>query len=327
MSAPEMKPKKAPAPLPHSGLGLVCALFLLSWLLHGLGILSLSLWSPGLKQELAKKLSPSSPVSLKIHTPDAQATQLKALVEAVQEKTAEKPDPAKVRAGQVDHHTLKETQPAYRPDRRKALHPGQVQQRLPQPQRATSPTASAPQASELAANPRQAQTSSASSQPGLAILSSPKITARDRALLPQRQQARNRYEQLLNQSIATMGSEVEQGYQDYLNEDIELGKTIDLNTQEYRYIGYFTNLRKAIELTWNYPSSALHRGLDGNVFLRFTITADGKVSHILVLNSSGHYVLDHAVVDAIQLAAPFAPLPEGFGKKIDIKGTFRYILN
>lgn len=140
---------------------------------------------------------------------------------------------------------------------------------------------------------------------------------------------KNAYENLLAQSMKKMENKQEQaGYADYINDKIEEGDTIDLNTHEYRFIGYFTGLRKAIELVWVYPSEAAHRGVYGQVNLKFIIEANGKVSKIQVVESSGHAVLDQAIVDAIRLASPFAPLPKGFQKdKLIVKGNFTYVLN
>jgi protein TonB len=138
---------------------------------------------------------------------------------------------------------------------------------------------------------------------------------------------RNAYEKLLNNSFQEMQGEVDAGYQDFVDDKIADGDRIDLNTKEYRYIGYFTTLRKSIELVWNYPASAARKGLQGTVQLEFAIAADGTVSQIKVLNSSGYYILDRAIVEALKLASPFAPLPVGFGKKrIVITGAFNYVL-
>ena len=43
------------------------------------------------------------------------------------------------------------------------------------------------------------------------------------------------------------------GYQDFIDESIDLGEAVDINTAEYRYVGYFSSMRKSIELVWNYP--------------------------------------------------------------------------
>lgn len=137
------------------------------------------------------------------------------------------------------------------------------------------------------------------------------------------------YGKLLSLSRQQMASKQQkQGYQDYLNDKVQEAEAIDLNTQNYRYIGYFTNMRKAIELVWTYPVRAARRGIYGKVRILFTILENGKVSEINVLDSSGHKILDHAIVDAIKLASPFAPLPENMSKNhLNVSGTFNYVLN
>jgi protein TonB len=139
---------------------------------------------------------------------------------------------------------------------------------------------------------------------------------------------RNAYENLLNSSMAAMQGQIDAGYQEYVDEKATEGDHIDLNTQEYRYVGYFTTLRKSIELVWNYPLSAVRKGLQGTVNLEFTIHENGEVTQIKVLKTSGYQILDKAIVDAIKLASPFAPLPAGFGKKkLVITGAFNYVLS
>ncbi len=118
------------------------------------------------------------------------------------------------------------------------------------------------------------------------------------------------------------------GYQEYLDDEIAIGDRIDINTTNYRYMGYFTNMRKAIELVWNYPSEAARRSMQGEVGVEFMIRKSGKIARVKVIKSSGYRILDEAIVEALKLAAPFSPLPEGFGKeKILVTGSFRYILS
>ncbi len=143
-----------------------------------------------------------------------------------------------------------------------------------------------------------------------------------------RNEGENGYEKLLASSSEMIEkNEMHEGYVDYLDDLIEEGETLDLNTQEYRFIGYFTGLRKAIELVWTYPSEAAHRGLHGQVLVKFVIAANGSVPKVQVLQSSGYAVLDQAIVDAIRVASPFAPLPKGFQKDhLVVKGAFSYVL-
>lgn len=140
--------------------------------------------------------------------------------------------------------------------------------------------------------------------------------------------ARNGYESLVAEASEKLAeSEMNQGYMDHLSDMVEEGETIDMNTREYRFIGYFTGLRKAIELVWNYPMEAARRGITGNVHVKFIILSDGKLAKIQVLESSGHNMLDSAIVDAIRSAAPYAPLPKSFHKdRLVVSGMFNYVL-
>ena len=137
---------------------------------------------------------------------------------------------------------------------------------------------------------------------------------------------RNKYESLMPQSIELADSRAA-GYQDYIDEKLEIADSIDLNTTDYRFIGYFSNLRKAFEMVWRYPSEAARRGLQGSVSVRFTILKSGKLKYAKVVDSSGYPILDDAVIEALELAAPYDPLPDGFDKdKLTITGSFRYVL-
>ncbi len=57
----------------------------------------------------------------------------------------------------------------------------------------------------------------------------------------------------------------------------------------------------------NYPSEARARRLNGSLRLLVTITADGALHEVRVLETSGHRVLDEAALHIVRLAAPYAP--------------------
>lgn len=140
--------------------------------------------------------------------------------------------------------------------------------------------------------------------------------------------ARNPYEQFLANSFQGLQGQVDQGYQDYIEGDIEEGDRIDLNTKSYRYIGYFSNIRQAVELVWVYPSEAARKGIQGVVNVEFTIERDGSVSRVKVLKSSHSALLDDAIVQALREASPFPPLPETIKKEsLTITGAFSYVLS
>ena len=136
------------------------------------------------------------------------------------------------------------------------------------------------------------------------------------------------YKKLLKGSLSSVNEQIALGYQDYIEEDIEASNTIDLNTQEYRYIGYFTNLRKSIELVWTYPSNAVRNRIYGKVSVLFVIKKSGQIRLVKILKSSGYEILDDSIVSTIKLASPFAPLPRKFPhEELKITGNFNYILH
>ncbi len=248
--------------------------------------------------------------------------ELKKLLETPQAPT-EAPKEADY-LGTVDHIAKKETRIADKIPRPKAADAGQkgkpdandkpkvAEQKPPKepPKKDQKPLPPSEPTLPTPKNPAEVR----STQGGLAFGSAPR-------------KPRNEYEALLPSQINDLAGQVDAGYQDFVDDKVQEGDRIDINTTEYRFIGYFTNLRKAIELVWNYPMEASRRGMQGEVGLEFTIAKDGTATRVRVIKSSGYEILDTAIVEAIKLASPFAPLPDGFKKqKITVTGSFRYIL-
>lgn len=108
----------------------------------------------------------------------------------------------------------------------------------------------------------------------------------------------------------------------------EQGKTLNLNTSELRYANYLINMKRRIELYWEYPEVASRSGWHGRLFINFTIKKDGALGDITLAKSSGYPVLDDAAITALKLAAPFSAFPENFGiEQINIKGQFEYAIS
>lgn len=78
-------------------------------------------------------------------------------------------------------------------------------------------------------------------------------------------------------------------------------------TPEFAY--YLEAWRRKVERVGNlnYPREARSRGLSGSLRLLVTITADGALRDVRVLETSGHRTLDEAAVHIVRLAAPYAP--------------------
>jgi protein TonB len=60
----------------------------------------------------------------------------------------------------------------------------------------------------------------------------------------------------------------------------------------------------------NYPDKARRNKLEGQLILQVSLQPDGSTDDIKILKSSGHKVLDDAAIRIVELAAPFAPVPD-----------------
>ncbi len=82
-----------------------------------------------------------------------------------------------------------------------------------------------------------------------------------------------------------------------------------VNTHRRAYAGYLHEWREQVERVGNlhFPDEAARRNAWGNVTVEVALDADGSLADVRILRSSGHRVLDDAVLRILGLAAPFAP--------------------
>jgi protein TonB len=94
-------------------------------------------------------------------------------------------------------------------------------------------------------------------------------------------------------------------------------KVISARTREHKYAAYMEAWRRKVERigNLNFPEEARKAGLTGELLLDVALNADGTVRDITVLRSSGSKVLDQAATRIVHLVAPYAPFPEGSGKR------------
>lgn len=103
---------------------------------------------------------------------------------------------------------------------------------------------------------------------------------------------------------------------------------IQLDTKNPQYVTYFTSIKRAIEVVWQYPPLALRYGLQGRLLLEFSILGNGDLESAKIVRSSGSNVLDDEALRAVKAAAPFGPIPPWLGKnRIDIIASFEYLDN
>lgn len=89
-------------------------------------------------------------------------------------------------------------------------------------------------------------------------------------------------------------------------------------SEEYK--SYMKNLRKSIKKNWNPPRGDNSK----STVLLFKLSKDGQLSDCKVNQSSGDEVFDKSAVEAVEKAAPFAPLPEIAPEYTDVLFTFDY---
>jgi TonB family protein len=84
---------------------------------------------------------------------------------------------------------------------------------------------------------------------------------------------------------------------------------------------YLASVQQKIWILWN---QQMRGGTNQEVLVSFTILADGQVTDVRVLQSSGVFLFDQAAQRAINLAAPFTPLPKTYGtNRYTIQAVFK----
>lgn len=84
---------------------------------------------------------------------------------------------------------------------------------------------------------------------------------------------------------------------------------------------YMRELQRRIKMNWDPPKGNESK----RVVLLFKIAKDGRLLSVRVFKSSGVPGSDRAALNAVELTAPFRPLPAEFrGSSIDIQFTFDY---
>ena len=110
-----------------------------------------------------------------------------------------------------------------------------------------------------------------------------------------------------------------------LLEDSDDNEPISLDTKEVKYADYFARIKHQIERVWIYPSTAVERGISGDLSLTFRISKDGNLIGVRLVEQSGYEILDVAALKAVKEAAPFYPFPKNIQRdKLTILANFVY---
>lgn len=73
---------------------------------------------------------------------------------------------------------------------------------------------------------------------------------------------------------------------------------------------YRLTLSRLIDASKDYPRRAQRRNIEGKAIVSFIVLRDGTVEQIRIIDSTGHQMLDKAVVQAIEAVSGKLPLPE-----------------
>lgn len=121
--------------------------------------------------------------------------------------------------------------------------------------------------------------------------------------------------------------QIERKFSQSFPKNVPKGDVISLNTKSYKYISYFTHIKRKIELVWEYPRAAAEMGQEGRLTLRFTILKDGRLAGVWLVQSSGYRLLDEEAIRAVKEAAPFNPIPDRLKQDhLNIIANFTYTL-
>jgi len=121
--------------------------------------------------------------------------------------------------------------------------------------------------------------------------------------------------------------QIERKFSSTYPKNINKGNSISLNTREFKYISYFSHIKRKIELVWEYPRLAAMRNQEGSLLLKFIILKNGTLKGVYLLQSSGYRLLDNEALRAVKDAAPFNPIPDRLKTShLNITATFNYSL-
>jgi TonB family protein len=103
--------------------------------------------------------------------------------------------------------------------------------------------------------------------------------------------------------------------------------TVDLSTQQFKYVDYFAVLKRIIKMQWIYPLRAQLNKMEGVTQLIFSIDEKGELLAIRLTKPSGRKILDQSALLAIRQSVPFPPLPNEWDlEKLNIVVNFEYVL-
>jgi len=83
----------------------------------------------------------------------------------------------------------------------------------------------------------------------------------------------------------------------------------------FGYPYYFNMLKSGLFEAWLYPSEAASDGKLLRAMVALVINRDGSINSVRLEKASSNEVFDRSIIRAVEVAAPFPPLPDGYKGK------------
>lgn len=126
-------------------------------------------------------------------------------------------------------------------------------------------------------------------------------------------------EQLLEQQLemARLAAEIERRQAQYAKRPKR--KFVSASTQEYAYAQYLKAWVERVERVGNanYPERARAERLEGRLVMTVAVRRDGSVESVVLNTPSRHELLNQAARRIVQLAEPYAPVPQN-AERVDV---------
>ena len=103
---------------------------------------------------------------------------------------------------------------------------------------------------------------------------------------------------------------------------------ISFNTYEWNFAPYMLALKKRVERNIFPPPAFTRMGIiSGETLLRFKIYPNGELRDLVLVSYDGHETLMQTSMRAIEISAPFMPLPTDFPEShLEVTAKFHYFI-
>jgi len=117
-------------------------------------------------------------------------------------------------------------------------------------------------------------------------------------------------------------------YDNQLSQALERGG-LSFNTYEWNFAPYMLALKKRVESNIFPPPAFTYMGIiSGETLVRFKIYPNGEVKDLQLLEYTGHETLMQTSWRAIEVSAPFLPLPADFPQPyLEVTAKFSYMVS